>query len=497
MPSKMDPVVVQRDLGRDALQAQLATALAANQPGSGVDHVLVALASYSIGESLLAHYEDRLPALEHRYLNSLLLLNRVADCDLLFVCSEPPADEVLEYYRSIVSPAAAERMARQARCVAIADRSPRSLASKLLDRPDVLEAIRREIGDRLAVIEPWNVTDDEVAVALAIGAPINGSMPELWPLGFKSAGRRLFRAADVPVPTGREDVRDVVGVLGAMQAIKAARPAVRGVVVKLDDSGAGDGNVVLPVTDDGGEPLSDDALRASVDALPHWYREALAGGGVVEELVEGTGFCTPSVQIDLSPSGEPTVLSTHDQICGGDNGQVYLGCVFPADPDYAAELARLGLAVGIELGRAGAVGRASVDFVAAMDDARAWHLHALEINLRKGGTTHPYAALRNLVPGRYDTETGRWVVDADGSERAYRATDNVVDPGWEGRSPRSVIEAVRSAGLQFDPERGTGVVLHMLACLAVDGRFGATAIGTSRAHAGDLFEAMVVAVQEG
>jgi hypothetical protein len=60
-----------------------------------------------------------------------------------------------------------------------------------------------------------------------------------------------------------------------------------------------------------------------------------------------------------------------------------------------------------------------------------------------------------------------------------------------------VIVAVRAAGLRVDPERGSGVVLHMLACLAVDGRFGATAIGTSRAHAGDLFEAMVVAVQEG
>ena len=46
----------------------------------------------------------------------------------------------------------------------------------------------------------------------------------------------------------------------------------------------------------------------------------------------------------------------------------------------------------------------------------------------------------------------------------------------------------------FDPERGTGVVLHMLACLAVDGRFGATAIGTNPAHADELFEAMLTAI---
>ncbi len=493
----MEPVVVGPELDRDALQARLPEALAANSAGSGVEHVVVALASYSIGESLLAHYEDRLPALEHRYLNAQLLLHRVTGCEFLFLCSVAPEAEVLDYYRSIVPAETAERMARQFRCLALDDRTSRPLARKVLDRPDVLEQIREAIGDRPAVIEPWNVTEDEVAVALAVGAPVNGSMPELWPLGFKSAGRQLFAAAGVPMPRGAEDVQHPDGVVAAIRDIREERPAVRGVVVKLDDSGAGDGNMVLPVRDDDGDPLSDDALRAAVEGLPGWYLEDLAAGGVVEELVEGKGFCSPSAQVDLSPSGEALVLATHDQICGGDNGQVYLGCVFPADPEYAVELARLGLAVGVELGRAGAVGRASIDFVAARGGDSTWNLHALEINLRKGGTSHPYAALRNLVPGRYDTGTGRWIVDADGTERAYRATDNVVDPAWVGRPPRSVIDAVRAADLQFDPGRGTGVVLHMLACLEIDGRFGATAIGTSRAHAGDLFEAMVVAVQDG
>ena len=71
---------------------------------------------------------------------------------------------------------------------------------------------------------------------------------------------------------------------------------------------------------------------------------------------------------------------------------------------------------------------------------------------------------------------------------------DVVDPAWTGRPASSVIEAVRAAGLQFDPARGTGVVLHMLSCLAVDGRFGATAIGTTPVHADELFEAMGAAV---
>jgi hypothetical protein len=49
----------------------------------------------------------------------------------------------------------------------------------------------------------------------------------------------------------------------------------------------------------------------------------------------------------------------------------------------------------------------SVDFAAAGDADGRWQVFALEVNLRKGGTTHPYTVLRNLVPGRYDSEHGR------------------------------------------------------------------------------------------
>ena len=151
-------------------------------------------------------------------------------------------------------------------------------------------------------------------------------------------------------------------------------------------------------------------------------------------------------------------------------------------------------AVALDLAARGCAGRASIDFMAARSGPSPWELSALEVNLRKGGTTHPFSALRNLVPGHYDAAVGRWVTDADGGPRAYRSTDNVVDPAWTGRPPASLIDAVRAARLVFDRERGTGVVLHMLACLAVDGRFGATAIGHTPEHADELFEELLTAV---
>lgn len=478
----------------ERLQAALPGVLAANVPGSGRDHVVVAMASYSLSESLLHHYGARIPAMEHRYLNGALMLNLI-DCDLVFVCSLAPDPEVLDYYCSLVAPDAAERMRRRVHCVVVDDESTRSLAEKLLDRPDLVERIRAIVGDRPAVIEPWNVTENEVAVALELGVPVNGTAPALRAEAFKSAGRRLFRTTGVPVPFGREDVRTVDDVVEAVELVRAARPAVDAVVVKHDDSGSGDGNTVIGLRDATGAPLDPLEVRQVVGALPAWFLDDLAaGGGVVEEMVTGDEVRSPSVQVDLLPDGDVRVLATHDQLLGGDNGQVYLGCRFPADRAYAAELAGYGRAVGRELAARGCAGRAGVDFMAARTGGGPWSITALEVNLRKGGTTHPFSALRSLVPGHYRAEAGVWLADSDGHTRAYRSTDNVVDPSLASRPPASVIEAVRDAGLQFDGSTGTGVVLHMLGCLAVDGRFGATAIGRTPEHADELFAATLAAV---
>jgi hypothetical protein len=469
----------------EALQLQLGPALALSQPGRDEPHVLIALPSFSIGESLLSHYGDRIPALEHRYLLAMLVLSRIA-CDLVLVVSRAPEPEVIDYYLSLIPEARRASARERLHVLEVPDDSARSIADKLLDRPDLMEELRRLIAGRPAFIEPWNVTDHEVAVALALGAPINGASPHLWPLGYKSAGRRLFREAGVPVAAGREDVRCVDDVLAAIGELRRARPHATGVVIKHDDSGAGDGNQVVDLRTPGD-------LRATLEALPEWYLRDLAHGAVVEELITGTRFTTPSVQIDVVPGHGVVVLATHEQVMGGTAGQVYMGCRFPADPGYAGELARHGRAVGEQLAARGVLGRASVDFAAARDARGRWHLHALEVNLRKGGTTHPYAALRNLAPGRYDERSGRWVT-SDGSERAYWATDNLVDPTWQGVPPRAVIDEVAAAGLQVDPDTGVGVVLHMLSCLAIDGRLGLTAIGRSPEHAAELYESATAAI---
>ena len=463
----------------------LSAALAANTAGSGVPHVVVALPSYSVGESLLAHYGDRLMALEHRYLVSLLLPHRLSDVEVVFVGSIAPSPGVVAYYRSL-GPDPAGFDART-HVVSLDDRTPRCVAEKLLDRPDVLERIRAIVGERPGVVEPWNVTEHEVRVAHVLGLPVNGMHPDLRPLGFKSAGRRLFRDAGVSLPRGVEDLRSAEEVVDAAAAVQALPDPPAAVVVKHDDSGAGDGNAVLRLVDESGTTVDRAGIRSELAAQPAWYLDELRHGAVVEELLTGARVSSPSAQLDLMPDGRVEVIATHEQLLGGENGQVFLGCRFPADPAYAAALAVQADAVGKRLLEHGAVGRASVDFVTVSDEAGRWQTYSLEANLRKGGTTHPYAALRNLVPGRYDAAGGRWVADLDGGPRTYVCTDNCVDPAWRGLAPALVIDAVRAAGLDFDHRTGTGVVLHMLDGLGVDGRFGVVAIGTDPAHSDELF----------
>jgi hypothetical protein len=439
--------------------------------------------SFSVGDSLLSHYGHRLPALEQRFLVASLMTHRLPSAQLVFVSSTQPDAAVMEYYRRLGPHP--ERFADAVQVVSVDDPAPRAVAAKLLQRPDLLDDLRRLVAGRPAVLEPWNVTEDEMAVAEALDMPINGTAPQLRRLGFKSEGRRLLRAAGVPVPFGVEDVRSVDDIVRAVTRVRTARPRVREVVVKHDDSGAGDGNALIGVADARGAPAPSEAVAAQVADLPTWYLDDLARGGVVEERITGEQSRSPSAQLDILPDGRVVVLATHEQQLGGDSGQVFMGCQFPADSDYAPQLAEHASRVGAELAGRGALGRVAIDFVAARRPGDGWSVYGLEMNLRRGGTTHPYSVLRNLVPGRYDAVNGQWIADMDRRPRTYLCSDNEVDDSWLGLSPQVALDAVRAAGAEFDQHTGTGTVLHSLPGLSIDGRIGITAIAVdaSAAHA--------------
>jgi len=348
------------------------------------------------------------------------------------------------------------------------------------------------VGDgKVAMIEPWNVTTAERELAIELKMPLYGAHPRHWRLGTKSGARRLFIEEGVPCPAGVQDVTSPDQVVDAVVHLRKLDPDLHAVVIKLDNSAAGDGNAIIDLggAPAPGSPSERTALKRKLYALPGWYVQSLASGGIVETWIEAHDFRSPSAQLTITPTGDVVVLSTHDQILGGHSNQVYLGCRFPADPAYAVQIGEYGAVVGRGLARDGVIGRFSVDFATVPDTAGGWQSYALEINLRKGGTTHPFATLRALAQGRYDAARAAFA-GADGRPRYYVASDNLVDDAWRALAPADVVTRIENAGLNYDPRRRTGVVLHMLECLPIDGRFGLTAIGASRDEAESLYAAV-------
>ena len=169
-------------------------------------------------------------------------------------------------------------------------------------------------------------------------------------------------------------------------------------------------------------------------------------GGVVEEFLEGREKQSPSTQLRISPYGEVLTISTHDQILGGPSAQVFLGCRFPARDDYRMRMQQEAVKIGEVLASHGVVSRFAVDFLAWREAPQdEWELAALEINLRMGGTTHPYLAPGQfLTGGALDHDTGLFWSPTGHSEMRYVATDNL----RAGQLPRPVAR-----GSRRDPHR--------------------------------------------
>jgi hypothetical protein len=223
-------------------------------------------------------------------------------------------------------------------------------------------------------------------------------------------------------------------------------------------------------------------------------RKLARAGGVVEERLVGDEFRSPSVQLRVTPLGEVQILSTHDQLLGGPGGQSYVGCRFPADPAYAAEITRHAQKVGSRLAREGVLGRFALDFVVARDRGGAWRSYAIEVNLRKGGTTHPFLTLQFLTDGAYDAEAGVFTAPGD-QTKSFVASDKVASPLFRAFTPDDLFDIVARHGLHFDQTRQVGVVFHMLGALGECGRMGLTAVGNSPAEA-DAIHSRALAVLE-
>jgi hypothetical protein len=422
-----------------------------------------------------SYYEERL----------LFLLIRLRNprAHVVYVTSQPVHPLTLDYYLHLLAGVPASHARARLTMLCTYDGSSRPLTQKILERPRLLQRIRYAIHDREhSYLTVFNSTPLERRLSVLLGIPLNGLDPALSEYGTKSGSRRVFREAGVDFPAGFEDLKTRDDVAHALAELKARRPGIRRAVIKLNDSFSGEGNALVsyPHGTDRGE------LRRAVDLAqmpvpgesPDRYFDKLDRmGGVVEEFIEADEKTSPSAQFRTSPMGQVQEISTHDQILGGESGQIYLGCRFPAGGEYRDRIREAGRRVGEVLARHGVVSRYGVDFLAWRNAGESdWRITALEINLRVLGTTHPFLALRFLTGGELDTGSGHFL-SLSGRPKSYRATDNLRSKCYQGILPDDLFDIVSMNGLHFSHRTESGVLFHMIGAVSEYGKLGVTVIG--------------------
>jgi hypothetical protein len=207
-------------------------------------------------------------------------------------------------------------------------------------------------------------------------------------------------------------------------------------------------------------------------------------GGIVEEFISGAVKQSPSAQFRITPTGAIEAVSTHDQVLGGANGQIFLGCRFPADDAYRLDIQAEGEKAARALVKKGVLGRFGIDFISVKEGDR-WRHVAIEINLRKGGTTHPFLMLQFLTDGHYDSASGQFFTPS-GQPRCYYASDNLESERYKGLTPYDLVDIAVINGLHFHAATGEGVAFHLIGALSEFGKLGVVCIGETQARADDL-----------
>ena len=132
------------------------------------------------------------------------------------------------------------------------------------------------------------------------------------------------------------------------------------------------------------------------------------------------------------------------------------------------------------------LGRFAVDFVVVRDQQGPWLPYAIEINLRKGGTTHPFLTLQFLTDGTYDPATALFTAPG-GREKHLVATDHLETEALRSLTIDELFDIAVRNQLHFDQARQTGIVFHMMSTLSELGRVGLTAVGDTREQADTSF----------
>ena len=465
-------------------------------PDKLAPRTVVILPSLSLDQDILSkvkgavYYEERMLC--------LLMLLRMPLTKIIYITSMPVSDSIVDYYLHLLPGITGHHARQRLTMLSCYDISVKPLTQKVLDRPRLIERVRQAIPDMNAAhLTCYNVTSLEKTLAVQLGIPLFGPDPDKFYEGSKSGGRKNFRASGVNFPDGFEDLTTKEDIIKALVSLKRKYPGLRKAVVKMNDGFSGDGNAIYTYPEielnslmekNIEETLSVHFKTVAKDVNEKLFFEKFQlMGGIVEVFLEGAVKTSPSVQCVISPSKQIEIVSTHDQLLGGEDDQIFLGATFPADPLYSIEIAMEGKKIAQTLANQGVVGRFAIDFISVKQPDDSWKHYAIEINLRKGGTTHPFLMLQFLTDGIYDADKGEYLT-AGGNRRFYFASDNVSSEKYKGLTPDDLMDISIFHDLMYDSAAQEGVMFHLVGALSEYGKLGLVCVGASPEKAKDYYD---------
>lgn len=480
-----------------ALQTQLSDLYERVSHDPRSEHLVVVVPSLSMDLRELKkisgahHYEERL-------LFFLMLLRRPRT-RVLFLTSQAINATVVDYYLHLLSGVPTSHARKRLMLMDCADSSIIPLSEKILNRPRMLRRIKTIIGQyETAHMVCFNSSKLERSLAVQLGIPLYANDPSLLDLGTKSGCRETFKEAGILHPDGFERLQSANEITEALATLKGRHPDMRRAVVKLNEGFSGEGNALFYF--DGIEANTASDLEQQIrNKLPQLRFEAKGEtwdsfeekyedmGGIVEQFIEGAVKRSPSIQCRVNAVGGAQPISTHDQLLGGPTGQVFMGCTFPADDSYRLEIQDAGMRVAEVLAEKGVLGRFATDFVSIPTEDGDWKHYAIEVNLRKGGTTHPFLTLRFLTDGNYDPMTGDFYAQ-NGNPKYYYASDTLQSDHYKGLSPDDLIDIAVYHDLHFHASTERGVVFHLMGALSEFGKLGVVCIGDNPQQAQFIYK---------
>lgn len=441
---------------------------------------------------------------EERMLFFMFLL-KYSRTKIVYVASAGFNEKLFDYYIRLVSTSDEDFAEKKDRLtyISINDSTNDALTRKILKNEKFSDKIKRYISDpKKTVLRCYNPTEVERKLAVKLGVPLFGSKEKFDFVGTKSGGRQIFKLAKTNLLPGYNNIKNFKELAIDMIKLAQKNPKLEKMMIKRNYSSSGKGNCLFfwqKFIDENNTNLKNTSAEVvaklilkkfdeycsfqNVNATyPEYKKRFNDSGGIVEAYAEGDIVFSPSTQILITNQKKGVVASTHEQILGGPDKQVYLGCTFPSKASHRKLIIKEGEKIANCLAQKGVVGNFAIDYVVTYDkEMNNPVVYPIEINLRKGGTTHPFRIAFYLTGAKYNHKTG--MLQYGNTPVYYLAMEFIESPKYVGLDPMELINIVANSKISFNRNTKKGALVYMPGMIHDYGRFGAICIGQSEENA--------------